>query len=120
MEQKIVVQLDAESYFVGFTEAEESPLEPGVFLMPAGTVDAPAPNISQDHRAKWDGDQWVYVFSPPPDPLPPIEPDNTELRKIAYQNEADPIFFKWQRGEATQQDWLAKIEEIKQRYPEIA
>jgi hypothetical protein len=38
-------------------------------------------------------------------------------RKFAYQNEADPLFFKWQRGEGTQEAWLAKIEEIKSRYP---
>jgi hypothetical protein len=39
-----------------------------------------------------------------------------EQRKAAYQNEADPLFFKWQRGEATEQQWLVKIAEIKQRY----
>jgi hypothetical protein len=40
-----------------------------------------------------------------------------EQRKAAYQNEADPLFFKWQRGEATEQEWLDKIAEIKARYP---
>ena len=40
-----------------------------------------------------------------------------ESRLITYEQESDPIFFKWQRGEATQQEWLAKIEEIKQRFP---
>jgi hypothetical protein len=40
-----------------------------------------------------------------------------EQRKQAYQNEADPLFFKWQRGESTQEAWLAKVEEIKSRYP---
>ena len=39
------------------------------------------------------------------------------LRAVAYKNEADPIFFKAQRGEATEQEWLDKIEEIKLRYP---
>ena len=34
-------------------------------------------------------------------------------RKAAYTAEADPIFFKFQRGEATQEEWLAKIAEIK-------
>jgi hypothetical protein len=37
-------------------------------------------------------------------------------RKAAYQNEADPLFFKAQRGEIPLSDWLAKVEEIKQRY----
>lgn len=39
-----------------------------------------------------------------------------ELRADAYRNESDPIFFKWQRGEATEQDWLDKVAEIKARY----
>lgn len=39
-----------------------------------------------------------------------------EDRKRAYQNEADPLFFKWQRGESTQEEWLAKVAEIKARY----
>jgi ABC-type Fe3+-hydroxamate transport system substrate-binding protein len=41
-------------------------------------------------------------------------------RKNAYQIESDPLFFKTQRGEATIEEWQAKIEEIKQRYPKIA
>lgn len=40
-------------------------------------------------------------------------------RADAYRNESDPLFFKWQRGEATQQEWLDKVAEIKARYPEI-
>ena len=38
-------------------------------------------------------------------------------RKAAYVAEADPLFFKTQRGEATEQEWLDKIAEIKARYP---
>jgi hypothetical protein len=37
-------------------------------------------------------------------------------RKEAYREESDPLFFKWQRGEATQQEWLDKVEEIKSRW----
>ena len=37
-------------------------------------------------------------------------------RSEAYKNESDPVFFKWQRGEATEQQWLDKIAEIKARY----
>lgn len=40
-------------------------------------------------------------------------------RAQAYQDEADPLFFKWQRGEATEQEWLDKVAEIKARYPEL-
>ena len=38
-------------------------------------------------------------------------------RKAAYTLESDPLFFKWQAGEATEAEWTAKRDEIKQRYP---
>jgi hypothetical protein len=38
-------------------------------------------------------------------------------RAEAYRNESDPLFFKSQRGEATHQEWLDKVAEIKARYP---
>jgi hypothetical protein len=38
-------------------------------------------------------------------------------RKAAYIAEADPLFFRAQRGEATEQEWLDKVAEIKARYP---
>lgn len=28
-------------------------------------------------------------------------------RRIAYQQDADPLFFKWQAGEATEEEWRA-------------
>lgn len=40
------------------------------------------------------------------------------LRGKAYVVESDPIYFKWKRGEATEQEWLDKVAEIKTRYPE--
>lgn len=38
------------------------------------------------------------------------------LRGKAYVVESDPLYFKWKRGEATEQEWLDKIAEIKTRY----
>ena len=38
-------------------------------------------------------------------------------RANAYRNEADPLFFKYQAGEVTKEEWLAKREEIRVRYP---
>lgn len=39
------------------------------------------------------------------------------LRKNAFQAEADPLFFGWQRGENTEEAWLDKVKEIRARYP---
>ena len=41
-------------------------------------------------------------------------------RHAAYIAEADPLFFKAQRGEVEQQVWLDKVAEIKARYPKEA
>ena len=38
-------------------------------------------------------------------------------RQTAYTQEADPLFFKWQAGEATKEEWEAKRAEIRARYP---
>ena len=40
-----------------------------------------------------------------------------QARAAAYVAEADPLFFKSQRGEATTAEWEAKVAEIKARYP---
>jgi hypothetical protein len=42
---------------------------------------------------------------------------NYFLRRQSYTNEADPLFFMEQRGEVPVGTWLAKVEEIKLRYP---
>lgn len=38
-------------------------------------------------------------------------------RSIAFKREADPLFFEAQRGEATMDEWNAKVAEIKARFP---
>jgi hypothetical protein len=38
-------------------------------------------------------------------------------RAAAYRNEADPLFFKAQRGEATIEEWQLKVAEIRSLYP---
>ena len=39
------------------------------------------------------------------------------LRRAAYEQEADPLFFKYQRKEIKKEVWLDKVKEIKTRYP---
>jgi hypothetical protein len=38
-------------------------------------------------------------------------------RAAAYSAEADPLFFKTQRGEATVEEWEDKVQEIRARHP---
>jgi hypothetical protein len=40
-------------------------------------------------------------------------------RHAAFVAEADPLFMKWQAGEGTEGEWLAKRDEIRARYPYV-
>ncbi len=37
--------------------------------------------------------------------------------RFALVAEADPLFFRWQREEATHEDWLASVAAVRVRYP---
>jgi len=45
---------------------------------------------------------------------------NDNVRRAAYEAQSDPLFFKWQRGESTQQAWLDEIVNIQTQYPDPA
>lgn len=70
---KIVSQLDENGYFADAVEADESPLEPGVFLIPGGAIDVPPPNVPQGKVALWQNG-WVFVNPPEPEQEePPLD-----------------------------------------------
>lgn len=118
---KTVYQVDAAGRYVGPAVADESPLEKGVFLIPAGCVENTPPDAPAGKMARYVGGAWVLedLTQPEPEPEPgPVEPSVDDLRRAAYIAESDPLFFKWQRSEASQQEWLDKVAEIRGRYPE--
>lgn len=122
MSEKIVSQVDEFGYLVGTTVADESPLEPGVFHIPAGAVDIEPPSVPKGKRAKLvDG---AFILEDIPAPPAPTRDQllkaAQDARAAAYKAEADPLFFKSQRGECTADDWKAKIAEIRARIPDPA
>lgn len=40
-----------------------------------------------------------------------------EARRQGYVLISDPVFFQWQRGEKTEEEWHAAIEEVNKMYP---
>lgn len=38
-------------------------------------------------------------------------------RLAAYEKESDPIFFKWQRGDATEAEWREAVAKVKAENP---
>lgn len=135
MSVKLVSQLDQDGYFVGSVIADESPVEPGEFLIPGGAVDATPPSVPNGKRAKFIDGKFVMELIPKPVPepipepvvIPPPTPPEVVMAELSplqkriagYLTESDPLFFKAQRGEATMDEWRAKVEEIKARYPDI-
>lgn len=84
------------------------------------------------HRRTAEG-EWV-----PRDPVRVSEPTPEEVdarRRVAHEaavraradavrqalaEEADPLFFKWQRDECDREEWLARVAEVKARFPKLA
>ena len=105
--------------------AYESPREPGVFLMPANTTKTAPPEYDAETQTLvWDGAWQVEDIPKPkpelkPEPLTPEQELEQVLnqRRFAYQQESDGIYFMWQRGGATEQEWLDAVQAIKARYP---
>ena len=56
----------------------------------------------------------AQVLQSPPEPT---TEQVKSLRQAAYSAESDPLFFKFQRGEVAQTEWLQKVDEIRVRYP---
>lgn len=94
---KTVSQLNADGIFVGPVIADESPLEPGVLLLPAGAVDLAPPLLEAGQFARYEGGAWVVAAIPQPD-QPPEAPEPT-LEQIKDQARAmvraarKPVFY---------------------------
>ena len=80
--------------------------------------------LVQQGAPAFDGQRWVHGYDVAPlnaQELVSMASSRAQAtldqRRRAYQDEADPLFFQWQRGDATQQQWLDKIAEIKARLP---
>jgi hypothetical protein len=83
-----------------------------------------SPNDTEEHGRAIFAAAQAGEYGTVADYVPPPAPTTEELaaeaeanRRAAYIAEADPLFFKAQRGEATVQEWQDKVAEIKARYP---
>lgn len=88
MPSKTVFQYDIAGLYSGLTEADESPLEPGVTLMPARTTETPPPEEWPEGRwPRWNGAEWQLVNRPRmPEPEAPTEDPAAKLRRFLEEN----------------------------------
>jgi len=74
-------------------------------------------NVEEGEPQLVDG-TWTQVWNVTDKSQSEINEIKKSLRADAYRNESDPLFFKAQRGEISQQEWLDKVAEIKLRWIE--
>lgn len=85
MKTKTVYQVDRSGLYVGETLADESPLEPGVWLMPARTVETPPPTgYAAGQWPRWNGGEWVLANNVQ------AANDNSPLEKLQAFLQANP------------------------------
>ena len=117
-------QLRSDNPQVSFPHTPPDSLLAEYDVYPVTTTEPPAHTetevVESAGYLQLDDNSWVQAWSVRPmteQELQQLSQKKDKERRLAYQQEADPLFFKWQRGEGTQEAWLAKVEEIKARYP---
>jgi hypothetical protein len=122
----IAYQTDHSGVYVGPVQCDLSPLENGVWLVPGGAYTVEPPEFGENQQAVWNGSGWD-VIDVPSLPEPDVE-DGGEIdpetavmfaRHAAYRapNGPDSLFFQWQRGDATEQEWLDAVQAVKDAHP---
>lgn len=93
-------------------------------------VDYPAVLVSKYSSSQWtmNGDDYdgLVWLSDTPKPTqaeldalwPQVQYENQvaaveQARLVAYEQQSDPIFFKWQRGDATELEWREAVAKVK-------
>lgn len=81
----IAYQTNSAGLLAGTTEADESPLEPGVYLVPRGCVTTPPPETWPDDKwPRWNGSAWGLVNKPA------VQAEPSPVEKLAAFLEANP------------------------------
>ena len=69
-----IYHYDHQQIFIGTGTADESPLEPGVFLIPANATSVAVPTLTDQQQAVWNGTSWDVEDIPVPEVVPEEEP----------------------------------------------
>ena len=94
MSEKTVYQYNLSGLYVGTTTADESPLEPGIYLIPANcTETAPPDQWPEDQWPRWNGFKWELIQKPqvhqettPEEKLAEFLAQNPDVLKLINQN----------------------------------
>lgn len=79
-----IYNYDVNGYYVGESVADESPLEPGVYLIPSRATPVAPPPAPAGLTSRWTGDAWVTVIVPISEEAAQ-EPLRTPEEELDYQ-----------------------------------
>lgn len=87
MSTKTAYQFDYAGLYAGETVADESPMEPGVYLLPARcTLTPPPADVPADKWPRFTGNAWQLVTRPQPAPESPAQDPVAKLQAFLAQN----------------------------------
>jgi hypothetical protein len=70
--------------FIGVADAFESPLEPGVFLLPANSTEVAPPDFDNVTQiCTFNGADWILTERPLPEPDPVPTPEEIQAAKVS-------------------------------------
>ena len=104
----------ATGVYLGTSQADESPLEPGEFLIPAHAVTIAPPAVAAGERARWSGSVWIAepIPAPPAQPAPPV-PTDGELAAAALVKTDAVAVRCFKAGVAFPADWQSYVSALR-------
>lgn len=75
----LIYNYNQNQVYVSTGVADESPLEPGIYLIPADATSTPVPTYSDGQQAVWNGSSWDIQIVPTPTEEPEYIPTVEEL-----------------------------------------
>lgn len=116
MSTKTVCQLDEDGYFVGTVQADVSPLEPDIYLIPEGCIEATPPTLGNNQKAKWSTPDWILEDIP--DPHPEVSGEQAmiwlRMERTALLSETD----WWANSDRTMSDAESQYRQALRDLPE--
>ena len=75
----LIYNYNQNQVYVSTGVADESPLEPGIYLIPANATSTPVPTYSDGQQVVWNGSSWDIQIVPTPTEEPEYIPTVEEL-----------------------------------------
>lgn len=106
---KVVYQTDFNGVYVGPTLADPSPLEPGVWLIPAGCVEVPPPAVDAGFIAVWRDGDW-QVMRLPSEEVAAENPGLSPEELLEIERASMTLSFAQFLVGLVEQEWIAEDE----------